>query len=83
MVSAHVETTFNAITVDSDTSTSDTLLVFATGASGAVPITDHSDPRAASVSEAVRGIFHDLAMQVVRDGEGAQKLIHRLRLIQR
>jgi glutamate N-acetyltransferase/amino-acid N-acetyltransferase len=75
MVSAHVETTFNAITVDSDTSTSDTLLVFATGASGAVPITDHSDPRAASVSEAVRGIFHDLAMQVVRDGEGAQKLI--------
>lgn len=75
MVSTHVETTFNAITVDSDTSTSDTLLVFATGASGAAPITDHSDPRAATVSEALRGIFHDLAMQVVRDGEGAQKLI--------
>lgn len=75
MVSTHVETTFNAITVDSDTSTSDTLLVFATGASGAAPITDHSDPRAALVSEALRGIFHDLAMQVVRDGEGAQKLI--------
>lgn len=75
MVSAHVETTFNAITVDSDTSTSDTLLVFATGASGAAPITMPSDPRAALVSEALRGIFHDLAMQVVRDGEGAQKLI--------
>lgn len=75
MVSTHVETTFNAITVDSDTSTSDTLLVFATGASGAAPITDQSDPRAATVSEALRGIFHDLAMQVVRDGEGAQKLI--------
>jgi glutamate N-acetyltransferase/amino-acid N-acetyltransferase len=75
MVSAHVETTFNAITVDSDTSTSDTLLVFATGASGAAPITDMGDPRAALVSEALRGIFHDLAMQVVRDGEGAQKLI--------
>lgn len=75
MVSAHVETTFNAITVDSDTSTSDTLLVFATGGSGAAAITSHSDPRAARVSEALRGVFHDLAMQVVRDGEGAQKLI--------
>ncbi|WP_395778492.1 bifunctional glutamate N-acetyltransferase/amino-acid acetyltransferase ArgJ [Aquidulcibacter sp.] len=75
MVSAHVETTFNAITVDSDTSTSDTLLVFATGASGSAPIEDQSDPRAALLSEAFRGIFHDLAMQVVRDGEGAQKLI--------
>ena len=75
MVSAHVETTFNAITVDSDTSTSDTLLVFATGASGAAPITEEKDPRAAKLSEALRTVFHDLALQVVRDGEGAQKLI--------
>lgn len=75
MVSTHVETTFNAITVDSDTSTSDTLLVFATGASGAAPIMSLSDPRAALMSTALYDLFHDLALQVVRDGEGAQKLI--------
>jgi glutamate N-acetyltransferase / amino-acid N-acetyltransferase len=75
MVSAHVETTFNAITVDSDTSTSDTLLVFATGASRAPMIESMDDPRAAVFSKALHGIFHDLALQVVRDGEGAQKLI--------
>ena len=75
MVSRHVETTFNAITVDSDTSTSDTLLVFATGASGSAPITALDDPRAEAFSTALHGIFHDLALQVVRDGEGAQKLI--------
>jgi glutamate N-acetyltransferase / amino-acid N-acetyltransferase len=47
MVSTHVKTTFNAITVDSDTSTSDTLLVFATGASTALKIETNNDPRAA------------------------------------
>lgn len=75
MVSAHVQTTFNAITVDSDTSTSDTLLVFATGASDAPAISSPDDPRCAAVSKALHSIFHDLALQVVRDGEGAQKLI--------
>jgi glutamate N-acetyltransferase / amino-acid N-acetyltransferase len=74
-VSAHVETTFNAITVDSDTSTSDTLLVFATGASGVAPITAAHDPRAAALNEALRATMADLALQVVRDGEGATKLI--------
>jgi glutamate N-acetyltransferase / amino-acid N-acetyltransferase len=75
MVSTHVKTTFNAITVDSDTSTSDTLLVFATGASTAPKIETNNDPRAAVFSDALHRVFHDLALQVVRDGEGAQKLI--------
>jgi glutamate N-acetyltransferase / amino-acid N-acetyltransferase len=75
LVSAHVETTFNAITVDSDTSTSDTLLVFATGKSTAPAITTRDDPRCEAFSNALHGVFHDLALQVVRDGEGAQKLI--------
>ena len=75
LVSRHVATTFNAITVDSDTSTSDTLLVFATGAAGNAVIDSPDDPRLATVSEALHGIFHDLALQVVKDGEGGQKLI--------
>jgi glutamate N-acetyltransferase / amino-acid N-acetyltransferase len=70
MVSAHVQTTFNSITVDSDT-----LLVFATGASSAPPIRTSDDPRCAHFSQALHAVFHDLAVQVVRDGEGAQKLI--------
>jgi glutamate N-acetyltransferase/amino-acid N-acetyltransferase len=75
LVSAHVDTTFNAITVDSDTSTSDTLLVFATGASDAVPIGSLDDPRAGALSAALHGVMQDLALQVVRDGEGASKLV--------
>jgi glutamate N-acetyltransferase/amino-acid N-acetyltransferase len=75
LVSQHVETTFNAITVDSDTSTSDTLLVFATGASSMTPITHNDDPRLSIFSQALHELMHDLALQVVRDGEGAQKLI--------
>ena len=75
LVSSHVQTTFNAITVDSDTSTSDTLLVFATGTASAPRIASIDDPRCAAFSGALHAIFHDLALQVVRDGEGAQKLI--------
>lgn len=75
IVSTHVETTFNAITVDSDTSTSDTLLVFATGASGAAPIVEPGGTDHQILSGALHAIMHDLALQVVRDGEGAQKLI--------
>lgn len=70
MVSALNEKTFNCITVDSDTSTSDTLLVAATGASG-VRVTDHS----VGFMEALRGVMLDLAHQVVRDGEGATKFV--------
>ena len=69
VTSAACNRTFNRITVDSDTSTSDTLLVAATGASGV----DASGQ--AAFAQALEAVFHDLALQVVRDGEGAQKLV--------
>ena len=61
--------TFNCITVDSDTSTSDTLLMGATGASG-VDVTGH-----AGFATALEQVMLDLALQVVRDGEGATKFV--------
>ena len=69
MVSEHNARTFNCITVDSDTSTSDSLIVAATGASGA----DASD--SAEFSAALHDVMLDLAHQVVRDGEGATKFV--------
>jgi glutamate N-acetyltransferase / amino-acid N-acetyltransferase len=76
MLSKSVERSFNAITVDSDTSTSDTLMVFATGAAkGATPIEDAADPRAAEFRRALDKLLRNLAHQVVRDGEGARKFI--------
>ncbi|MHA7882438.1 bifunctional glutamate N-acetyltransferase/amino-acid acetyltransferase ArgJ [Nitratireductor rhodophyticola] len=68
--------TFNAVTVDSDTSTSDTLMMFATGAAarrGAPVIDDARDPRLAGFRRALNRILKNLALQVVRDGEGARK----------
>ena len=66
--------TFNAVTVDSDTSTSDTLLFFATGAAkGAPRIDDPKDPRLQPFRRALNKILKNLALQVVRDGEGARK----------
>jgi glutamate N-acetyltransferase/amino-acid N-acetyltransferase len=76
MLSKSVERSFNAITVDSDTSTSDTLMVFATGAAkDAPPIEDGADPRAAPFRRALDKLLRNLAQQVVRDGEGARKFI--------
>ncbi len=73
MLAKSVESTFNCITIDSDTSTSDTVLLFATGQAGNKP-TD--DPAAlADFRRALHEVLHDLAMMVVRDGEGAQKLV--------
>jgi len=69
MVAAQTGCTFNCITVDSDTSTSDTLLVAATGASGA-DVTGHK-----GFAAALEGVMLDLAHQVVRDGEGATKFV--------
>jgi len=66
---------FNAITVDSDTSTSDTLMVFATGASGLKIITSADDPRLTPFAEALTEICTDLATQIVKDGEGASKFV--------
>jgi len=76
LLARHVRTSFNAITVDSDTSTSDTLLAFATGkADGVEPITDIADPRAEVFGAALSDVLFDLAIQVVRDGEGATKQV--------
>ena len=73
-----VEDTFNAVTIDGDTSTSDTLLAFATGAAaanGAPKISRASDPRLKAFAKAFRAVLADLAEQVARDGEGARKLV--------
>ncbi|HEX7791928.1 MAG TPA: bifunctional glutamate N-acetyltransferase/amino-acid acetyltransferase ArgJ [Afipia sp.] len=73
-----VEDTFNAVTIDGDTSTSDTLLAFATGAAaarGAPTIKRASDPQLKAFTKAFHGVLADLAEQVARDGEGARKLV--------
>ena len=76
LLSKGVGSSFNCVTVDSDTSTSDTLLLFATGkAAGAETITDAADPRLADFAAALDAVLLDLAIQVARDGEGARKLI--------
>ncbi len=72
MLSRHVDATFNSITVDSDTSTSDTLLLAATGQSAAAEV---KGPVAKAFEAALHDVMHDLALQVVRDGEGATKLV--------
>jgi glutamate N-acetyltransferase/amino-acid N-acetyltransferase len=75
-LSAGVGPSFNAITVDSDTSTSDTLMLFATGKGGKhTPIAKASDKKLTEFRRALNGVLMDLALQVVKDGEGAQKLI--------
>ena len=73
-----VASTFNSITVDTDTSTSDTLLAFATGAArsrGAPMISEATDPKLKSFRHSFEDLLKDLALQVVSDGEGASKLI--------
>ena len=75
LLARHVQTSFNAITVDSDTSTSDTLLAFATGKAGVETLASLDDPRAEIFGEALRDVLFDLAIQVVRDGEGATKQV--------
>ena len=70
--------TFNAVTVDSDTSTSDTLLLFATGAAakrGAKRIADIKDARIGAFRRGLNKVLQSLALQVVRDGEGARKQV--------
>jgi len=78
LISKGARQSFNSITVDSDTSTSDTLLLFATGKAagrGAPRIADPADPRLAAFRAALDGLLLDLAKMVVRDGEGARKFI--------
>ncbi len=78
LLSAGVGSTFNAVTVDSDTSTSDTLMLFATGAAearGQKQVSDASDARLDAFRAALNDLLKDLALQVVRDGEGARKMV--------
>ncbi len=69
------ERSFNAITVDGDTSTSDTLLLCATGQGGAAPIEGMDDPRLPAFRAALDAVLLDLAFLTVKDGEGASKFV--------
>ncbi|MBO6891995.1 MAG: bifunctional glutamate N-acetyltransferase/amino-acid acetyltransferase ArgJ [Roseibium sp.] len=78
LLSGETGGSFNAITVDSDTSTSDTVLLFATGAAsadGVAPVTSLEDPRVVVLRAALSDVMVDLAHQIVRDGEGARKFV--------
>ncbi len=66
---------FSCITVDGDTSTSDTVLAFATGAAGNAPLVDADSDGADAFRAALADLCRQLALLVVRDGEGASKLI--------
>lgn len=78
LLSEGVTDTFNAVTIDGDTSTSDTLMAFATGAAagrGAPRIASATDPRLKAFRKALHAVLANLAEQVARDGEGARKLV--------
>jgi len=75
MLSTHTDSTFNCITVDSDTSTSDTVLAFATGKAGNAPLRSMDDPGADAFAAALADLCRQLAHLVVRDGEGATKFV--------
>ncbi len=78
LVSAGVVDSYNALTIDGDTSTSDTVVVFATGkaaARGQAPITSADDPRLPPFKAALDAVMLDLARLVARDGEGARKFV--------
>ncbi len=75
LLGLHVRTTFNSVTVDGDTSTNDTCLLFATGDSGAPRIGRVGDRRLADFARALDKVMLDLAHQLVRDGEGARKFV--------
>lgn len=77
LLSDKVQATFNSITVDSDTSTSDSLLLFATGKAkgNAKTLSDKNDVRYRQFAQALYEVLHELSLQVVTDGEGAHHLI--------
>lgn len=78
LVSEHVETTFNCMTIDGDTSTSDTCLVFATGAAaarGQKRVDKASSKKLAGFSAALHDLMRDLAIQIAKDGEGLSKFV--------
>jgi glutamate N-acetyltransferase/amino-acid N-acetyltransferase len=76
MLKESVTDTFNAVTVDGDTSTSDTLMLFATGkAAGCPRIARAGDPRLKAFKQALFDVLANLSEQIARDGEGARKLV--------
>lgn len=70
-----VDTSFNCTTVDSDTSTSDTVLLIATGQAKHARVPAEGGPLLKDFARALNEVLMDLALQVIRDGEGAQKLV--------
>ena len=75
LLKAGTDLSFNAITVDSDQSTSDTLLMFATGAAGNADVKDATDPALDQFKAELNDLLKELAILVAKDGEGASKLI--------
>jgi len=75
LISLYVRSTFNAVTVDGDRSTNDTCLLFATGHAGNPRIARAGDKRLADFREKLEAVMLDLALQLVRDGEGATKFV--------
>ena len=75
LASLYTRSTFNCVTVDGDRSTNDTLLLFATGQSQAPRISRAGDRRLADFREKLEAVLLDLALQLVRDGEGATKFV--------
>jgi glutamate N-acetyltransferase/amino-acid N-acetyltransferase len=75
LASLYTRTTFNCVTVDGDRSTNDTLLLFATGQSAAPRISRAGDRRLADFREKLEAVLLDLALQLIRDGEGASKFV--------
>jgi glutamate N-acetyltransferase/amino-acid N-acetyltransferase len=78
LLSTHVRTTFNCMTIDGDTSTSDTCLLFATGAAakhGQPAVGDPQDQHLAAFGAALHDLLRDLAIQVAKDGEGLSKFV--------
>jgi glutamate N-acetyltransferase/amino-acid N-acetyltransferase len=75
LISGAADRSFNCVTVDSDTSTSDTLLMFATGRAKHTPVSHPHDPRLADFKAKLNDLCVDLAKQIARDGEGASKFL--------
>jgi glutamate N-acetyltransferase/amino-acid N-acetyltransferase len=78
LISEHAQTTFNCMTVDGDTSTSDTCLIFATGRAaerGQKPVVKSKSKKLDAFSDALHDLMRDLAIQVAKDGEGLSKFV--------
>ena len=75
LLSKSVDKTFNCVTVDSDTSTSDTVLIFATNQANMAPITEVKDPRLSTFRRILNRVMKDLALMIVKDGEGISKFV--------